>query len=126
MTDSPYTHSDFLRLTLAVYPELKEEFAEDEGLPYMQMSRFTQHFNTSRAEGNWDVYSRSVQIAHEVWKRPDGDLENELAVSCLEHLSFDGPNGPEGWERLTPELRVAWEEILNAWKTAQPGPTPRQ
>ena len=52
-----------------------------------------------------------MRLAAELWRRPDEALLNALNVSFLEHLDFDGPNGPEAWGYLSPELQDGWRAM---------------
>lgn len=109
--DGPYTHADFVRLALAEFPELGEEFEEDEGLLHLQMHAFTRFVQRVTREGDWATYARCMRLAHELWRRPDDALLNALNVSFLEHLDFDGANGEKAWTYLTPELRDGWRAM---------------
>lgn len=99
--DGPYTHDDCVRLTLAEFPELREEFEEDSERLHMQMHAFTRLTQRAKGDGDWATYSRCIRLAHRLWERPDEKLLGALNVSFLEHLDFDGPRGPEAWSLLT-------------------------
>jgi len=107
----PYSRSDFVRLTLAEFPNLRAEFDEAEGLLHLQMHAFTRLMQHAKGSADWDTYRRGVRLAAELWSRPDEDLLNALNVSFLEHLDFDGPRGPEAWQRLTSELQHGWKAM---------------
>src|SRR3954468_998534 len=109
--DGPYTHADFARMTLAEFPDLREEFEEDAELLHLQMHAFERRMRRAKAEEDWSTYARGMRLAHEFWQRPDDALLNALNVSFLEHLDFDGPNGPEAWRHLSPELQDGWRAM---------------
>ena len=104
--DGPYTHADFVRLALAEFPELRDEFEEDAELLHLQMHAFERLMRRAKATEDWPVYARGMRLAHELWRRPDDHLLNALNVSFLEHLDFEGSTGPEAWRHLSPE----WQE----------------
>jgi hypothetical protein len=109
--DGPYTHADFIRFGLAEFPELREEFEEEAELLHLQMHAFERLMRRAKAAEDWSVYARGMRLAHELWRRPDDRLLNALNVSFLEHLDFDGPNGPEAWRHLSPELQEGWRAM---------------
>jgi len=109
--DGPYTHEDFLRLALADFPELREEFEEDAGLLHVQMHAFTRLVERATGERDWPKYARAMRLAAELWRRPDDALLNALNVSFLEHLAFEGAAGAEAWAYLTPELQDGWRAM---------------
>ena len=111
MSDQPYSHSDFVRLALAEFPELRSEFEDELNLLHLQMHAFTRLMQRAKREGDWKTYSRGVRLAAELWRRPNDALLNAHNVSFLEHLDYDGPNGPAAWEKLTSELQVGWEAM---------------
>ena len=109
--DSPYTHADFVRLTLEQFPELREEFEEYPDLLHAQMHAFERRMGRAKAEEDWAAYRRGMRLAHELWCRPDHALLNALNVSFLEHLDFDGASGPKAWGYLSSELRDGWRAM---------------
>ena len=115
MTDGPYTHEDFVRLALAEFPELRAEFEDDPELLHIQMHAFERLAGRAKVAGDWSTYARCMCLAHALWQRPDEALLNALNVSFLEHLDFDGPNGPEAWRHLSPELQEGWRAMQAYW-----------
>lgn len=107
----PYTADYFWRMVLEQFPELREDFAEDEGLLHLQMGSFARRTQQAKGEADWDTYKRCVALAAELWKRPDSPLLNALNVSFLEHIDFNGPRGPIAWGYLSLELRRAWQDM---------------
>jgi hypothetical protein len=114
---SQITLNDFPARALAEFPELPEEFAGDEGLPYVQMGAFARLMQRAKGSGNWDTYRRAARFADELWGGADPGLRNALNVSLLEHIDFDGPRGSDAWSLLSPRLRRAWREMdaYNQW-----------
>jgi hypothetical protein len=107
----PYSRSDFVRLGLAEFPALRAEFDEADGLLHLQMHAFTRLMQQAKGSADWGTFRRGVRLAAELWSRPDEDLLNALNVSFLEHLDFEGPHGPEAWQRLTSELQHGWKAM---------------
>ena len=110
-THGPYGQADFVRLAVAEFPSLQDEFAEADGLLHLQMHAFTRLMQRAKGSADWATYKRGVRVAAELWGRPNESLLNALNVSFLEHLDFDGPRGPEAWNRLTSELKHGWEAM---------------
>jgi hypothetical protein len=109
--DGLYKKADFVRLTLEEFPELSKEFEDDADLLHMQMHALTRVAQRAKGEGDWDTYVRVMRLANTLWARPDEQLRNALNVSFLEHLDFDGPQGPEAWRRLTAALQSGWKTM---------------
>ena len=107
----PYSQADFVRLVLAEFPELDEEIRHADGLLHLQMHAFTRLMERAKGASDWNAYKRGVHLAATLWSRPDADLSNALNVSFLEHLDFEGPNGPAAWARLTSELQQGWRAM---------------
>jgi hypothetical protein len=123
----PYTHADFVRLALAEFPELRDEFAEDAELLHLQMHAFERLAGRAKASGDWATYARCMRVADELWTQPDDALRNALNVSFLEHLEFDGENGPKAWRCLSPALQEGWREMQAYWaKLAERSAPPRK
>ncbi len=107
----PYTADDFTRMVLEQFPELRDDFAEAEGLLHLHMGSFARRTQQAKGEADWDTYKRCVALAAELWKRPGSPLLNALNVSFLQHIDFDGPRGPIAWGYLSPELRRGWQDM---------------
>ena len=105
------TTDDFVRLVLDAFPELREEFEEDDGLPHVQMGAFARFTQQAKGRGDWETYGQCAQLADRLWGCADEYLNNALYVSYLEHLDFEGPRGPKAWSLLTPRLQQGWREI---------------
>jgi hypothetical protein len=110
-TPPPYTHADFERLALEAFPVLRAEFDDAEGLLHLQMHAFQRLTERAAKAGDWDTFRRCVDLATELWQRPEPELYNALNVSFLEHLDFEGPHGAEAWMRLTSDLKRGWEAM---------------
>jgi hypothetical protein len=126
-TFTPYSASDFVRLVLAEFPELREEFGYEGNLLHLQMHDFTALMRRAIAAGDWATYKRGVHVTTELWSRANNALLNALNVSFLEHLDFGGENGPTAWKLLTTDLRRGWSamDAYNA-KTAEQVALPRK
>jgi hypothetical protein len=109
--DVTYHAEDFSRMALAEFPELAEEFEEWAELLHLKMGAFARITQGAKGDGDWEKYDRCIRLADKLFGSATPDLENALNVSYLEHLDFDGPCGPKAWERLTPQLKVAWNEM---------------
>ena len=106
-----YNAEDFSRTVLAEFPELAEEFEEHSELLHVKMGAFAMITEGARRDGDWEKYERCVRLAVELLGRTTPDVENALNVSFLEHINFDGPSGPQAWERLSPRLQQAWRAM---------------
>jgi hypothetical protein len=108
---TPYNRSDFVRLALAEFSGLRDEFEESNDLLHLQMHAFTRLMQRAKGAADWDAYKRGVNLAAGVWRRADEEVRNALNVSFLEHLDFEGPRGGEAWQRLTSALQAAWSAM---------------
>ena len=109
----PYTHSDFVRLALAEFPELADDFASVEGMPTLYASIVSGRLQRAKGDADWDTYERGIRLIERLWDSPDPDLSGALRWGVMKGLDFDGPRGPLAWEYLNPELRRAWESTRN-------------
>jgi hypothetical protein len=116
-----FTLKSFLKIALSEFPELKEDFQFDEGLPYLQMSSLARHIQLAKGRGDWMTYQRVVKVADQLWSGADEGLRNALNVSFLEHIDFDGPRGSEAWALLTPQLQRAWRAMAAYNKSLNSG-----
>ncbi|HEU4558046.1 MAG TPA: hypothetical protein VFS20_09360 [Longimicrobium sp.] len=119
--------AEFQARVLAEFPELAEDFADHDGLPYLQMGSFSWLMEEAKGRGDWEVYARAARLADELWGNADEGLENALNVSLLEHLDFEGRCGPHAWSLLSPRLQRAWQDMAayNEWlHSGAKGPPP--
>jgi hypothetical protein len=107
-----HSHADFLRALLAELPQLREAMEVCDGLPHIEMGAFARFTQKAKGEGDWDTYGRAVRLAAKLLPDADEDLRNELHVSYLEHLDFEGPRGPTAWPLLPANLQRAWHDII--------------
>jgi hypothetical protein len=112
-TPSVATHAEFLKALLTEFPEIREDIELCDGLPYMEMRAFATFTQNAKGAASWDVYGRAVRLAAGSLRDADNELRNELHVSYLEHLDFEGPTGPEAWSLLPTELQRAWHDIIS-------------
>ncbi len=107
-----HNHSDFLQAVLAEFPELHEEISDCEGLPYLEMGTFASFTQKAKGATAWDIYGRAVRLVANLLPSADKELRNEIYVSYLEHLDFEGPRGLTAWQLLPIHLQRAWHEII--------------
>jgi hypothetical protein len=124
-----YSHSDFTRMLLGEFPELRAEIEDEDGLLHLEMAVFARHTQTAVDAGDWPTLKRCVHLAHELWERADPALKNALNVSYLEHLEFGPPHGQAAFTRFTRELQQGWKEMQEYWeqlalRTKVPGHSP--
>ena len=105
----PYTHADSVRLALAEFPELADDFASVERMPTLSASIFSGRLQRAKGSADWDSYARGIRLVERLWDSPDPALSRALRWGVMKGLDFDGPRGPVAWEYLNPELRRSWE-----------------
>jgi len=123
------THADFLTALLTEFPDLRDGIESSDGLPYLEMGAFAAFTQRAKGAADWDVYGRAVRLAARFLPDADKELRNELHVSFLEHLDFEGPKGPKAWSLLPPDLQHAWHDIISynerllgrPWVRTKPG-----
>jgi len=121
------TLAEFPAKTLILFPELNDDFAEGDGLPYVQMGAFARLMQRAKAHAGWETYGRAARFADELWADADDGLRNALNVSLLECIDFEGPRGPRAWSLLSPRLQRAWRamDAYNTWlHSGAKGPPP--
>ena len=108
------SHADFLEALLSEFPQLREDIELCDGLAYIEMGAFATFTQKAKEAADWDVYGRAVRLAGRFLADAEKELSNELHVSYLEHLDFEGPHGPWAWGLLPPELQRAWHDIVSS------------
>ena len=122
--ERPYTRADFVRLALAEFPELRDDFDfSEEDLLSLQMHAFARLMQEAKGAGDWERYGRGARLAAELWRRPDEELMSALETSFMENLDFDGPRGPMAWQHLTPDLQEGWRSMRAYWDRLNALPT---
>ena len=111
------TLAEFPALALARFPALAEEFADYDGLAYLQMAAVAHLAQRAKGRAAWDEYTAIVRFVDELWGQADEGLHNAINVSFLEHVDFEGPRGPSAWACLPPRLQRAWRamDAYNTW-----------
>jgi hypothetical protein len=95
----------FLALALAEFPNLADDFAEDEGLFHVQMGTFSRVAKEAIERGDYATLKRCYKIADDAMKSATPNVENAVYVSFLEHLEFDNsPYGAKAKHLLPPKL----------------------
>ncbi|MEO7043141.1 MAG: hypothetical protein ABI035_12840, partial [Gemmatimonadaceae bacterium] len=77
-------HSDFVRMVLAEFPELRGEFEELEDLLHLEMGAFVRFVQQAKGRAAWDVYARALRVVDELWAHAEPALQNAINVSFLE------------------------------------------
>jgi len=113
-----FTHADFAALALTTFPELRDEFEDADGMVHLEMAALAGRADQARLAGDWDAYSRALDLVDRLWGNSDAMLGNALGVSFLEHLEFDGASGAAAWERLPPRLQDEWRAMDAAMRDA--------
>ena len=102
----------FLAMVLAEFPNLADEFAEDEGLFHVQMGTFSNVAKEAIERGDYATLQRCYKIADDAMKSATPSVENAIYVSFLEHLYFEGsPYGAEARRLLPPKLSEMLVEL---------------
>ena len=107
-----FTHADFRAELLREFPSIRKSVESSDGHQYIEMAAFAQFTQRAKGAADWDTYERAVKLAARFIDSADKDLNNELYVSFLEHLDFEGPRGPTAWRLLPINLQRAWHRII--------------
>ena len=107
----------FVQLALAEFPQLREEFAEEDGLLHLQMAAFSRFVQATIDRNDLDVLVRCYGFLAEIMKSATPDVENAIYVSFLENLDFESsPYGPDARRLLPPVLQKALAEVEEHWE----------
>ncbi len=102
----------FLALALAEFPDLRDDFAEYEGLLHPQMAAFSRVAENAIERGDFAALKRCYKIVDDTMKSASPSVENAVYVSFLEHLEFDSsPFGAEAKRLLPPKLSEMLVEL---------------
>jgi hypothetical protein len=107
----------FVQLALAEFPQLREEFAEVDGLLHLQMAALSRLAQTAIDRNDLDLLVRCYVFLAEVLKSATSDVENAIYVSFLENLDFESsPYGAEAKRLLPLALQKALVELDEHWE----------
>jgi hypothetical protein len=107
----------FVQLALAEFPQLREEFAEEDGLLHLQMAALSRFAQAAIDSNDLDVLVRCYGLLAEVMKTATSDVENAIYVSFLENLDFESSSyGAEAKHLLPPVLQKALAELNEHWE----------
>jgi hypothetical protein len=102
----------FVELALADFPQLRDEFAEQDGLFHLQMAAFSRFAQAAIDRNDLDILIKCYGLLAEVMKSATSDVENAIYVSFLENLDFaSSPHGPRSKRLLPPVLQKALAEL---------------
>src|SRR5215204_2824921 len=111
MTDR-INKDEFIRIVLAEFPQLKEDFAEFEDLLHLQMAAFTRLAQRAIDEKDAGTLDKCYRPASKILDKADSKVENAIYVSFLENLSFfDSSSESEERNRLPVNLEKALIEL---------------
>ena len=114
--------TDFAALAVAEFPELRPDI-EDEvnrGLVHCEVGALAQFVQAAKGRADWNTYGRAMLFVDRLLPEADPALENALYVSFLEHIDFNGANGPRAWTQLSERLRKGWRELNDGWGRPRP------
>jgi hypothetical protein len=63
----PISLTDFPARALSLVPELTDELAEGDGLPYVQMGAFARLIQRAKGRADCETYARAARFADELW-----------------------------------------------------------
>lgn len=107
----------------AEFPELTDELNDEvwRGLLHLETACFARLVQSAIDSGERSRVVRCFEFARQWWGTGDEDVQNALAVSCIEHLTFSDGMVQRSWafELLPPAL----QEYAVALGTAPAGRT---
>ncbi len=107
----------FVEIVLAEFPQLGEEFVENEDLLHLQMAAFSHLAKNAIDTNETETLLKCYEIAGKILEKADSDVENAIYVSFLEHLEFDNSAYRVKAKKLLPPiLRKASEELEEHFK----------
>jgi hypothetical protein len=104
---------EFQSLVLTAFPELREDFAEWDGLYHLQVGEFRRFTQSAIEAQRFDVVSRCFEIATAALMTGDRDLRNAIYVSYLEHIELRSDAGKQAAQRMPAELRQGRYDVLD-------------
>lgn len=104
--------AQFRRLVPKEFPQLREAFAECEGLLHLQMLEFLLFTQTAIKERSYETVAKCFKIATFALSQGNVAVRYAVCVSFLEGLDFRGVEGGEALLLMPPELKKGLDEIL--------------
>jgi hypothetical protein len=103
--------SDFMRELRVEFPGLVDELDDDvwRGLLHLETACFARFVQRVIDDGDRAEVARCFEFARRWWLTNDDDVQNALAVSCIEHLNFNDGKVQRAWafDLLPPALQDA-------------------
>lgn len=106
-----YTAEAASEALLAEFPELREEFIEDEGLLHLQFAALARHTEEAIASGDLATVRRDLMFVDRILAGADEFVDNAIHVSYLEHMEFAGDHAEAAEAFLSSRLRQGWHSI---------------
>jgi hypothetical protein len=122
------TRPSFIRLLAERFPAIASDVLDEDyaGLLHLQVSFLADYANDCLAAGRLDELRRVVDFFQEMVTKKDGEVENALYVSFLEHVEMagDSKNCRLARSFFTPTHLEAWV-ALRKWLGLATSPLPR-
>jgi hypothetical protein len=102
-----YTHQDLVASLVAEFPEFRGDLEDPDGALHA-FALFTQ---AAKGRGDLSTCERCLKLADRLLAQADAGLSAAFRTSYLEHLDFEGSNGPAAWRLVPPRLQLTWNQL---------------
>ncbi|MFN7941607.1 MAG: hypothetical protein U0X73_08390 [Thermoanaerobaculia bacterium] len=104
--------SEFIRLLKQNLPEAIPFLQGNRLNLTLEMHAFQEFAQAAVESGNRGLVSRAFSFADQLWREGNRSVRSSLAVSFLEHLTFDSAAGVEAYKLLPEELKQVRREAI--------------
>jgi hypothetical protein len=106
--------SDFIKEVKVVFPEIRKDINQSDGLLHPEMSVFADLAQSFIDNEDKENLLKCFQIADKYLKEGTKKLVNAIAVSFLEHLNFDDGRASRSWafDIMTPALKQEHKAVM--------------
>ena len=106
-----YSRHELITSLVAELPDLRSDLERSDGLIHSDLGAFAQFTQAAKNRGDLTTYGRCLELADRIFARGNADLAAAFRASYLEHLEFEGSQGPAAWRLVPPRLQAVWNQL---------------
>ena len=107
--------AQMVALLIAEFPDIEDDITDETwvGLTHLEVSSFRRYTQAQIDDRNEAELERCFRVARKLMMDGDGEIENAMHVSYLEHLNLRDGKAPRSWAiALMPEpLQAGYQSI---------------
>jgi hypothetical protein len=102
-----HAHQDLVAALAAEFPDLRGDLEDLDGA----LHAFALLTQAAKGRGDLSTCERCLKLADRLYAQADAGFAAAFRASYLEHLDFEGSQGPAAWRLMPPRLQAAWNQL---------------